>query len=221
VRVQTPDAHISAAIPMVAAALDGLWRESVQTFVHGAMAWDVPLVGWRSEYGATVFGQPERVAMEGVRMLRSQVRQDDADRNGTNNWNFTSCHADPARLLTEESHESRFYGVGRVMPPGSPGDQGMYDMQSQMFTQQIHMWRWTGNATHEALLRPGLELHAKWARDCFDADRNGLYHSYINTWPTDSVCKSVGPLSASLLLRCPTRACAHATNADCNCVTYN
>ena len=83
--------------------------------------------------------------------------------------------------LTEESQQSRFYGVGRVMPPGSPGNQGMYDMQvnviapihrlpslpppasaaafsvaapavltrlitvrgvqSQMFTQQVHMWR--------------------------------------------------------------------------------
>jgi hypothetical protein len=32
-----------------------------------------------------------------------------------------------------------------------------------------------------------LALHAAWAEDCFDDDRNGLYHSYINTWPTDSV----------------------------------
>jgi hypothetical protein len=42
-----------------------------------------------------------------------------------------------------------------------------------MFTQQIHMWKWTGNITHEALLRPGLELHAQWAEDCFDDDKNG------------------------------------------------
>jgi hypothetical protein len=56
-----------------------------------------------------------------------------------------------------------------------------------MFEQQIHSWRWTGNHTHEQLLYPALELHAQWAEDCFDADGNGLYHSYINTWPTDSV----------------------------------
>ena len=74
VQVATPDPHINAGIPMAAAAVDGLWRESVQTFVHGAMAWDVPLVGWRSEYGATVFGQPERVALEGARMVKSQVQ---------------------------------------------------------------------------------------------------------------------------------------------------
>jgi hypothetical protein len=56
-----------------------------------------------------------------------------------------------------------------------------------MFEQQIHMWRWTGNRSHAKLLRPGLELHANWAHDSFDADGNGLYHSFINTWPTDAV----------------------------------
>ena len=49
------------------------------------------------------------------------------------------------------------------------------------------MWRFTGNVTHEKLLRPALELHAEWALECFDADGDGLYHAYINTWPTDAV----------------------------------
>ncbi len=60
-------------------------------------------------------------------------------------------------------------------------------MQSQLFDQQIHMWRWTGNKTHAPLLRAALALHAEWAEECFDPDSNGLFHSYINTWPTDSV----------------------------------
>lgn len=47
-----------------------------------------------------------------------------------------------------------------------------------VFDQQIHYWRWTGNATHEALLYPSLSMHAEWAGDCFDADSNGLYQSY-------------------------------------------
>jgi hypothetical protein len=74
---------------------------------------------------------------------------------------------------------------------------------------QVHLWRWTGNTTHEALLRPALAAHAEWAGDCFDGDGafcvehdfrrvlltelmlpesagDGLYQSYINTWPTDS-----------------------------------
>ena len=125
VQVVTPDPHVNAGIPMAGAAVDGLWRDSAQTFVHGAMAWDLPLVGWRSEYGGTIFGQVDRVAMEGARMVKSQVQPDDPNRNGTDNIKFTRCNADPARLLTEEAQESRFYGVGRVMPPGSVGNQGM------------------------------------------------------------------------------------------------
>ena len=48
-------------------------------------------------------------------------------------------------------------------------------------------WRWTNNRTHAELLRPGLELHAAWAHDSFDGDGSGLFHSFINTWPTDAV----------------------------------
>ena len=65
-------------------------------------------------------------------------------------------------------------------------------MQSQFFDQQIGLWRWTGNQTHEALLRPALKLHVEWAQSCFDADNNGLFSSYINTWPTDSQFYSGG-----------------------------
>lgn len=31
-----------------------------------------------------------------------------------------------------------------------------------------------------------MELHLKWMEDCFDPDGDGLYESYINTWPTDA-----------------------------------
>lgn len=31
------------------------------------------------------------------------------------------------------------------------------------------------------------ELHTCWQDQCFDPDGDGLYESYINTWPTDSV----------------------------------
>jgi hypothetical protein len=38
----------------------------------------------------------------------------------------------------------------------------------------------------EPALRVALELHAEWAAASFDGDGNGLFASYINTWPTDS-----------------------------------
>ena len=31
-----------------------------------------------------------------------------------------------------------------------------------------------------------MELHLIWIRDCFDPDGDGIYESYINSWPSDS-----------------------------------
>jgi len=37
----------------------------------------------------------------------------------------------------------------------------------------------------EKLLRPALELHCEYLKDCFDPAGLGIYESYANTWPTD------------------------------------
>ena len=44
-----------------------------------------------------------------------------------------------------------------------------------VFIHGLSITGWTGNRTHERLLRPALELHATWAQECFDDDKNGLY----------------------------------------------
>lgn len=31
-----------------------------------------------------------------------------------------------------------------------------------------------------------MELHLEWIRECFDPDGDGVYESYLNSWPTDS-----------------------------------
>jgi hypothetical protein len=168
---------VDAALPAMSLAVDGLYRAHPGAFVHGAMAWDSLYLGWRSEYGATVFGAPELVANEGRYFMGQQIQDSPNAR----------CHSNPGHMYTDEATDSRFHGKGRIDVAGS-----IYDMQSQFFDQQVHMWRWTGNATHEALLRPALRLHVEWAADCFDADGNGLYSSYTNTWPTDSQFYSGG-----------------------------
>jgi hypothetical protein len=112
VRVSTPDPQLNVGIPAAAASVDGLFRSEPSVFLHGAMAWDVALVGWRSEYGATVWGWEEEVAAEGVYMFGNQVKETGAN---------TVCVTDPARLMTQEAHNSRFYGKGRVK-----GGDGMF-----------------------------------------------------------------------------------------------
>ena len=167
----TPEPLVDAALQAMGAAVDGLFRANPGAFVHGAMAWDSLYLGWRSEYGATVLGWPELVAEEGRFFFAQQILDSPN----------TKCHSNPDHRYTDEASDSRFHGKGRIDVNG-----GIYDMQTQFFDQQIHVWRWTGNTTHEGLLRPALKLHEEWARESFDADGNGLYSSYTNTWPTDS-----------------------------------
>ena len=47
--------------------------------------------------------------------------------------------------------------------------------------------RWTNDPQLTAILRDALELHIRWMTECFDPDGDGLFESYINVWPTDSV----------------------------------
>jgi hypothetical protein len=63
----------------------------------------------------------------------------------------------------------------------------MYNTQTQFFDQTLRDWRWTADPDLERILRPALELQLEWARECFDPEDDGLYESYINVLPTDSV----------------------------------
>jgi hypothetical protein len=172
----TPEPLVNSALASMGLAVDGLFRNNPGGFVHGAMAWDTLYVGWRSEYGATVFGQSNLVAQEGILFISMQI---------TNTSENTNCVTSPSLRHTQEDKSSRFYGLGHIGDPNN-GNQAFYDMQTQFFDQQLHMIRWTGNTTHEALLFNALKLHVQWAQDSFDSDGNGLFSSYINTWPTDS-----------------------------------
>lgn len=148
------------------------------------MAWDDLYLGWRSEYGATVLGRPDLVAREGSHFFSTQV---------TSAGENTQCVSSSSLRHTQEDKNSRFYGIGHIGDANSNnGNQAFYDMQSQFFDQQLHVVRWTGNATHEALLRPALKLHVQWAQESFDHNDDGLFSSYINTWPTDSQFYSGG-----------------------------
>ncbi|MDB6128260.1 MAG: glycogen debranching protein, partial [Verrucomicrobia bacterium] len=170
IEIDTPDARLNAAVSTLPAAIDGSWYPP--TFRHGAMLWNVPYLGWRTACGATALGWHDRVKAHAEYYLGHQEKKSVR----------RSMDADPKVMLTIPAPGSRFYGRGRVTQ-----DQGIYNMQSQLFDQLIHAWHWTGDAGLERRLRPALELHLEWLHACFDPDDDGLFESVINVWPTDSV----------------------------------
>jgi len=172
VKIDTPDARLDAAVAAVCHTIDSSCLRNPYIFRHGSMAFSIPFLGWRVICGAKALGWHERVKGDVAYYAALQVT--DGSR--------TQALPDPDRRLCVQGPESRFYGRGHI-----PRDTHMYNTQSQFFDQMIRDWRATGDAEMEKILRPALELHLEWVRECFDPDDDGLYESYINTLPTDSV----------------------------------
>jgi hypothetical protein len=173
VQVDTPDPRLDAAVAAVCHPIDAACDRNPFIFRHGCMAYSIHFLGWRVICGSTALGWHERVGGNAAYYVAHQVKEDKAR---------LQPQADVTRRYCHEGSQSRFFGRGHIA--NSPG---MYDTQSQFFDQTLRDWRWTADPQLEKLLRPALELQLEWARECFDPDDDGLYESYINTLPTDSV----------------------------------
>ena len=169
-KINTPDPYLNAVARASVAAIDGTWYPPV--FVNGCMQWNFPpFPGWRILFGGTMYGWHDRVIDEARFYTNFQTKSSDKK----------VAKADPKTLLTEQHHDSRFYGVGHIEK-----DQLFYNMQTQFFDQIVEEYRWTADPELVKFFRKALELHLEWQRDCFDPDGDGVYESYINVWPTDS-----------------------------------
>ncbi len=166
--VETPDPYFNAQVAASCAAMEGLFV--APSFVHGGSQWRQQQPGWRMMDGATMYGWHELVKMEAKYYLGFQLRESPK----------TAAH--PIELGTLEAPESRFYGKGWIAM-----DQSVYNFQVQFFEELVRSWRWTADPELEEILMPALELHLERARECFDPDDDGLYESYLNCWPTDSM----------------------------------
>ena len=171
--VTSPDDRLNAAVAAVCHAVDGNCERDTHIFRHGCMAFNCRFVGWRVVCGATALGWHERV-LGNARYTIGLQKKSDPDR----------LHAatNEQHLHMHEGKHSRIHGRGSL-----DREFMVYDVQSQFFDQTLSDWRATADPAMEQLLRPALELHVEWLKDCFDPDDDGLYESYINTLPTDSV----------------------------------
>lgn len=168
-QIDTPDSYLNAAAMASLKAVDGSWAAPV--FLHGCMQWNNRYPGWRTVFGGTMYGWHDRVHEEAKFYIDSQIKESAK----------TEAKADEQYLLTKQHSNSRYYGKGRIGK-----DQSFYNMQTQLFDQLVEEYRWNNSPAYVAMLRPALELHLQWQEECFDPDGDGLYESYINTWPTDS-----------------------------------
>ena len=167
--VNTPDEKLNALASASVSVIDAVWYDPV--FVHGAMLWNIPFPGWRTIYGGTMYGWHDRVKKEAKHYISYQNLKNEK----------LLPKPDEALKSTLQDTSSRFFGLGHINK-----DQWVYNFQSQFFDQLITEWRSSADAELESIIYPALKLHLKWEEECFDPDGNGIYESYINSWPTDS-----------------------------------
>jgi len=171
--VETPDAYFNAGVAASCAAVDGIFVDPA--FVHGGSAWRFRFPGWRVMGGSTVYGWHDRVAKALEHFDKLQVKHDGA-----------KTDASPSEDGCEQAENSRFYGAGFVGYEGC-GPRPLYEFQTQFFDECIRDWRATGDSAFEKRLLPMLELQLDRCKACFDPDDDGLYESFNNTWPSDTV----------------------------------
>ncbi len=171
----TPDPYFNAAVSASTAAAIGLFVDPV--FVHGGSSWRNQQPGWRTMGAAYNYGFHEPVKRSIAFWDSLQVKQPKGKPHGVYSENGA-----------QQAGDSRFFGEGFIDYKQPPH----YEFQTQFFDEAVRAWRATADPALERMLLPMLELQLQRCLDCFDPDGDGLYESYNNTWPNDSVWFSGG-----------------------------
>ena len=169
--IATPDPYLNAGAPMAVAASAGIFVNP--TFVHGGSHWRQQQPGWRTMGGAIAFGWPDQIQRAVAFWGNLQVKVDDGQHDQAE-YSPNGC---------QQAGKSRFFGKGFIDYQQPPH----YEFQTQFFDEAVRAWRASADPTLERTLRPMLELHLERCRACYDPDGDGIYESYNNTWPNDSI----------------------------------
>lgn len=179
VQVSSCDEYFDTAVPFLGSALDGMFIAEPPIIYHGGTGWRMKLLGWKTMPGFIYLGWHERVCASISYYLGLQNK----DNAGASEGAVPDDSASIRR--TRQTLGSRMFGKGYI---GQPENEcAFYNMQTQFFDAAIDEWRATGNKELERPLLEGLKLHLERAKVCFDPDDDGLYESYINVLPTDSI----------------------------------
>lgn len=181
VLIHTPDAHINAAMSALNVAADAIWDESLQRYMHGAIGWRIPLLGWRGCYAGDALGQHQRTLQHITGFTAKQ------------NNDPIPATLPPADLKynlsrSETAINSNGNFIGNIL--------SHYDMNSVSIDALFRHVLWTGNRATAEKFWPILEKHLAWQRRLFRRpfpdDNSPLYEGYACIWASDQLMYSGG-----------------------------
>lgn len=179
VRIKTPDAYINACAGAMTIAADALWQEDMGCLMHGAVAWRVPLAGWRGPYSLDVLGNHARMQQNILHWVARQ-NTSSVETNGP-----VTGPADPGTHLTRK--EDLLHSNGDI-------ENNHYDMNLVFFDGFLRHLHWTGDMEFARKVWPAFEQHLAWERRLFRREFKNhegkmlpLYEAYACIWASDNL----------------------------------
>lgn len=178
VAVQTPDPFINAAAPALCIAANAIWDNTQQCFMHGAVAWRTPLLGWRGQYAGDDLGWHERTAAHFATFAKQQ-----------------NTHPVPAAIPPADE---QFNLARSETALHSNGDlsKNHYDMNLVAVDAFFRHLLWTGDTNYAREMWPVIERHFAWERRLFRREfgpnKLPLYEAYAAIWASDDLSYNGG-----------------------------
>ncbi len=191
VKIETPDPFINAASAALNVAADAIWDEGKGAYMHGAVGWRVPLLGWRASYAGDALGWPERTRRHIEGFTSKQITAPVSEK---------PAPADEKFLLSrcETAINSNGNFIGTFIPH--------YDMNTVAVDGMFRHLMWTGDRELAARFWPVLERHLAWQRRLFRRpfpdDASPLYEAYAAIWASDQLMYSGGGATHSSAYQC-------------------
>lgn len=195
VEFSAPDAWLNPIGGALAVAADGIWGG--QAWLHGAVGWRTPHLGWRGAYAGAALGLTDRAMTHFRTYAANQI---------------TDCppvlqqpRQDSALNLAraEKRWATPFYSDGYICRrPGKKDEMSHYDMNIVYADALLRYLRQTGDTAAMREFHPVLQRHLDWENRNFDPDGNGLYDAYCCIWASDALFYGGGDVTHSSAYNC-------------------
>ncbi len=184
--MNTPDPYLNAAGAQLSTAADAIWDGT--SYMHGAIAWRMPLPGWRGAYAADWLGNHDRAKKHFRAYFAAQYTEPE---NGP-------VVPDPKTHLARQKEErgTSIFTSGYISRnPNKQSKPHHYDMNLVFINQLLWHFKWTGDTLFLKESWPVIERHFAWEKRNFDPDNDGLYNAYAAIWASDALQYSGGDVT--------------------------
>ncbi|HSV10724.1 MAG TPA: DUF4450 domain-containing protein, partial [Hanamia sp.] len=188
IKIQTPDSFLNTLGGTISVAADALWESP--EFMHGAVAWRMPLNGWRGQYAADDLGWHDRAKTYFKAYNKSQLTYPDSTIVDPDSSKNLARQVEKIGVGIYNSGYVSRYPDGKIVP-------NHYDMNLVYFDAMLRHFLWTGDTVFLRECWPAIKRQLAWEKRNFDHDNDGLYDAYACIWASDALEYSGGDVTHS------------------------